>query len=390
MGNIGILAIGVVLIVAVLVIGYKMDTASNRTQARKAAKSIKDKSSKQIEDEYEYTDKEEADIYAEQNLYDMHYDSDDEEGYESDFVSPRDLAEEEEYEEDDISLFEKQSADEYTFNNDIDDELDFEIYDPEEKVNNYDEVPEYEETIEIEEEPEAEEVEFEGFTNASRPETEIEEEVELEEEPEPVKPKKTRGRPRKNKEEAPKATRGRKAKKEVESEPVVEEHDFSSTMIFDVDRLNAEIDSLDEDLAPREPEVEYSDAVDIDAKISELEDDDNFSEPIVDGPFKPVEEDAESFMDRINQMKEAASVDDFSGFSVDSKDEDIRDAHKKYTKRKTEEEINLMNDNQISFIQEPQETPTESVDIGFLAEMEKTLKQNQKDRMAKYKKKKEE
>ena len=64
MGNIGILAIGVVLIVAVLFIGYKMDTASDSTHARKAAKAVKDKKSKlkQKQSEYEYTDKEESDI----------------------------------------------------------------------------------------------------------------------------------------------------------------------------------------------------------------------------------------------------------------------------------------------------------------------------------------
>ena len=379
MGNIGILAIGIVLIVVVLFIGYRMDTASNRSQARKAAKAVRDRKLSENEEEYEYTDKEESDIYAEQNLYDMHYESDDEEEYESDFVSSRDLVEEDEYEEDDISLFENQSTEEYTFNNDLDDEIAFETYDPEEKSNRYEDV------VEVEEEPE-EEIVFDAFEPEPEPEPEIE--------VEPVKPKKTRGRPKKNKtEETPKSTRGRKAKKEVEPEPIVEEpeeNDFSSTMIFDVDKLNAEIDSLDEDFKSREPEIEYSDALDMDAKILELDDDDNFSEPIVDGPFKPEADDAESFMDRINSMKEVASVDDFSGFSVDTKDEELREAHRKYTKKKTEEEINLMNDNQISFIEHPQEEATESVDIGFLAEMEKNLKQNQKDRMTKGKKKKDE
>lgn len=94
-------------------------------------------------------------------------------------------------------------------------------------------------------------------------------------------------------------------------------------------------------------------------------------------------------MDKINKMKEAASVDDFSGFSVDNRDEDLKAVHKKYTKKKTEEDF--MNDTQISFMpDDKEEEPTESVDIGFLAEMEKTLKQNQKDRMTKGRKKKDE
>lgn len=405
MGNIGILAIGIVLIVAVLFIGYKMDTAPDKVQARKLDK---DRKSKHLEDDYdyEYTDREESDIYTNENLYDMHYESDDNESYESDFVTSKDLMEENEYEEDDISLFENQSTEEYTFNNDLDDEISFETYDQDEVVQQYQEtpeyqeVPEYEEIEKVEEEPEVQDIMgFEAFEQEEvvEPEDEVQIEEEPEIEPEPEKPKKTRGRPRKNKseEDSSKPKRGRKAKKEVEPEPIVEEpeDDFSSTMIFDVDRLNAEIDSLDEDNFPlhsEEPEIEYSDAVDMDEKILELEDDDNFSEPAIDGPFKPVEEDAESFMDKINRMKEIASADNVSDFSVDNKDEELKAIHKKYTRKKTAEEIDLMSDNQISFIQEPEEEPKETVDIGFLAEMEKTLKQNQKDRIAKGKKKKDE
>lgn len=412
MGNIGILAIGIVLIVAVLFIGYKMDTAPDKAPVRKTPKPVKDKKSKHLEDnyDYEYTDREESDIYTNENLYDMHYESDDNESYESDFVTSKDLMEENEYEEDDISLFENQSTEEYTFNNDLDDEISFETYDQDEVIEQYQETPQYQEVPEFEEVVDVEEVEeepevqdimgFETFEQEEvvEPEVEVQIEEEPEIEPEPEKTKKTKGRPRKNKseEEVAKPKRGRKAKKEVEPEPIVEEpeeDDFSSTMIFDVDRLNAEIDSLDEDnysLISEEPEIEYSDAVDMDEKILELDDDDDFSEPVVDGPFKPVEEDAESFMDKINRMKEIASADNVSDFSVDNKDEELKAIHKKYTRKKTAEEIDLMNDNQISFIQEPEEEPTETVDIGFLAEMEKTLKQNQKDRIAKGKKKKDE
>lgn len=396
MGNIGILAIGVVLIVAVLFIGYKMDTASDSTHARKAAKAVKDKKSKlkQKQSEYEYADKEESDIYANENLYDMHYESDDDETYESDYVSPNDLAEQDEYEEDDISLFEQQPTDNYTFNNDIDDEIAFEVYDPAETAQETQE-PEYEEYEEEDEaEPDGPEavIDFGIFDNDDEepvvePVVDFEEveeiEIKPEPEPEPAKPKR-RGRPKKvkeEKEEAPKATRGRKAKKEVEVEP--EEADFSSTMVFDVDKLNAEIDSLDDN------NFSYTDAVDMDSKISELDDEEDTSDTFVDGPFKPIEEDAESFMDKINKMKEAASVDDFSGFSVDTRDEDLKATHKKYTKKKTEEDF--IDDTQFSFMPEEQaEEQTESVDIGFLAEMEKTLKQNQKDRMTKGRKKKDE
>lgn len=408
MGNIGILAIGVLLIIAVLFIGYKMDTASDSTQARKAAKAVKDKKAKlkQKQSEYEYTDKEESDIYTNENLYDMHYESDDDESYESDFVSPNDLAEEDEYEEDDISLFEQQPTDNYTFNNDIDDEIAFETYDPADEAQEVEEVeePEYEEYVEEEEaEPDGPEaiIDFGIFDNddeeqAIEPVVNFEKTEENEEfegfggfetasEPEPEKPKR-RGRPKKvkeEKEEAPKAKKGRKAKKEVEPEQEPEtEYDFSSTMVFDVDKLNAEIDSLDDD------NFSYSDAVDMDSKISELDDEEEVADTFVDGPFKPIEEDAESFMDKINKMKEVASVDDFSGFSVDTRDEDLKAVHKKYTKKKTEEDF--IDDTQISFMPDEQEEPAESVDIGFLAEMEKTLKQNQKDRMAKGRKKKDE
>lgn len=407
MGNIGILAIGVLLIIAVLFIGYKMDTASDSTQARKAAKAVKDKKTKlkQKQSEYEYTDKEESDIYTNENLYDMHYESDDDESYESDFVSPNDLAEEDEYEEDDISLFEQQPTDNYTFNNDIDDEIAFETYDPADEAQEVEEVeePEYEEYVEEEEaEPDGPEaiIDFGIFDNDDEEQaiepvvnfekTEENEEFEgfggfeTEPEPEPEKPKR-RGRPKKvkeEKEEAPKAKKGRKAKKEVEPEQEPEtEYDFSSTMVFDVDKLNAEIDSLDDD------NFSYSDAVDMDSKISEL-DEEKVADTFADGPFKPIEEDAESFMDKINKMKEVASVDDFSGFSVDTRDEDLKAVHKKYTKKKTEEDF--IDDTQISFMPDEQEEPAESVDIGFLAEMEKTLKQNQKDRMAKGRKKKDE
>lgn len=405
MGNIGILAIGVLLIIAVLFIGYKMDTASDSTQARKAAKSVKDKKTKlkQKQSEYEYTDKEESDIYTNENLYDMHYESDDDESYESDFVSPNDLAEEDEYEEDDISLFEQQPTDNYTFNNDIDDEIAFETYDPADEAQEVEEVeePEYEEYVEEEEaEPDGPEaiIDFGIFDNddeeqAIEPVVDFEKTEETEEfegfgrfetEPEPEKPKR-RGRPKKvkeEKEEAPKAKKGRKAKKEVEPEQEPEtEYDFSSTMVFDVDKLNAEIDSLDDD------NFSYSDAVDMDSKISEL-DEEEVTDTFADGPFKPIEEDAESFMDKINKMKEVASVDDFSGFSVDTRDEDLKAVHKKYTKKRTEEDF--IDDTQISFMPDEQEEPAESVDIGFLAEMEKTLKQNQKDRMAKGRKKKDE
>lgn len=405
MGNIGILAIGVLLIIAVLFIGYKMDTASDSTQARKAAKAVKDKKTKlkQKQSEYEYTDKEESDIYTNENLYDMQYESDDDESYESDFVSPNDLAEEDEYEEDDISLFEQQPTDNYTFNNDIDDEIAFETYDPADEAQEVEEVeePEYEEYVEEEEaEPDGPEaiIDFGIFDNDDEEQaiepvvnfekTEENEEFEgfggFETEPEPEKPKR-RGRPKKvkeEKEEAPKAKKGRKAKKEVEPEQEPEtEYDFSSTMVFDVDKLNAEIDSLDDD------NFSYSDAVDMDSKISEL-DEEEVADTFADGPFKPIEEDAESFMDKINKMKEVASVDDFSGFSVDTRDEDLKAVHKKYTKKRTEEDF--IDDTQISFMPDEQEEPAESVDIGFLAEMEKTLKQNQKDRMTKGRKKKDE
>ncbi len=55
MGNIGILAIGGLLIFAVLFIGYKMDTAQSAS-ARKSDKAVNTKKSKAKNDNlYEYT-----------------------------------------------------------------------------------------------------------------------------------------------------------------------------------------------------------------------------------------------------------------------------------------------------------------------------------------------
>ena len=322
MGNIGTLALGALLIIGVLFIGYKMDTASERVPKKKAPKAPKapKKPKTKIKEEY-------VEEVAQEIDEDMPYDGEEDEFFANDSVN--------EYEEDDVSLFGASEEVESTFNNDIDDAISFNV-EPKQEYVEETVVPVQEEYI----------------------------------------------------------------------EPTKKEDDFSSTMIFDTDKLNIdleeidkmdyveELDHVDEMVAmldefgkseslPEEPD-DYTDPVyGIDEKLKELEDDDG-PKPLIDGPIKPSADDAESFMNELKKLKESAEVDDFSGFAVDNKDRELKDTHKRYTKKKSEDELPEIEIPKIPFTAEENEDTLDNggIDMNFLAQMEKNLKQTQKERLS--------
>ena len=114
MGNIGTLALGALLIIGVLFIGYKMDTASERVPKKKAPKAPKapKKPKTKIKEEY-------VEEVAQEIDEDMPYDGEEDEFFANDSVN--------EYEEDDVSLFGASEEVESTFNNDIDDAISFNV-----------------------------------------------------------------------------------------------------------------------------------------------------------------------------------------------------------------------------------------------------------------------
>jgi len=375
MGKLGILAVGAILIIGVLFIGYKMDNATPKSPARKTPKAPKKKT--KVKNEYieEREDKEEENLYPTPNVSEMPYEDDDNEYYEDDDVNQNDLMDSNEYEDEDISLFSSSDSVEPTFNNDIDNELSFETETKEDIV--------------------------------------IPDEVVV---PEPVE------------EVKPKRGRRKKVVEEQAPEPVVEEpvqEDSYSTMIFDTDKLNNELEEIDNmdkspiNKAPKmdsrldifggnfgtaEPEPvvqepapviseelepeDYSEPVyDIDDKIEALDDDvptPKKEEEHVEGPFKPADNEAESFMNELKRMQESAEADDFAGFAVETRSEELKEAHKKYTKKRVApvEDDNL----QISFMPEQEkneESSKDGVDMSFLEQMEKNLKESQKERLTK-------
>lgn len=342
MGNIGILILGAVLIIAVLFIGYKMDTAAEKAPKMKAPKKPKAKKMKTKAKE-EYVDEP---LSGKDDEFPTDLSDDNtEETYESDDdINQEDLVEDSAYEDEDVSLFSTSDNVESTFNNDIDNELSFETEEP---ISNKEPVVE-------------------------------------------------------NK----------------EAEKTQEDDDFSSTMVFDTDKLNGELEEIDKmddlnsmlDMAGDLERVgnmqsdysnsnDYSEPVyDIDDKIKALDEDDYSvnSAPVVEdtvseGPIKQDTDDAESFMNELKKLQETAEADDFSGFVVDNKNKELKETHKKYTKKKPviSKEIE-----QISFMPEENETQEDislgnsGMDMNFLAEMEKNLKANQKERLAKNKTKK--
>lgn len=336
MGNIGILILGAVLIIAVLFIGYKMDIAAEKAPKMKAPKKQKAQKNKtKVKEEYIEEPLSEKDdefpTYLSDDNTEETYESDDD-------INQEDLVEDSAYEDEDVSLFSTSDNVESTFNNDIDNELSFETEEP---ISNKEPVVE-------------------------------------------------------NK----------------EAEKTQEDDDFSSTMVFDTDKLNGELEEIDkmDDLNSMLDMVgdlervgnmqsDYSEPVyDIDDKIKALDEDDYIvnSAPVVEdtvseGPIQSDTDDAESFMNELKKMQETAEADDFSGFVVENKDKELKETHKKYTKKKPviSEEIE-----QISFMPEENETQEDislgdsGMDMNFLAEMEKNLKANQKERLAKNKTKK--
>lgn len=357
MGNIGILILGAVLIIAVLFIGYKMDTAAEKAPKMRAPKKPKAPKKKvKVKEEYDEEPlDEESDDKFPTDLSDDNIEDYTEEVYESDDIEQEDLVEDSAYEDEDVSLFSTSDNVESTFNNDIDNELSFETEEP---------------------------------VASKKPVVESYEPEELPEE----------------------------KSQEVD--------DFSSTMIFDTDKLNGELEEIDkmDDLNAMldmvgdlervgnmqsdysnsnnhsEPEDFSEPVYDIDDKIKALDEDDYSvnSAPVVEdtvneGPIKPDTDDAESFMNQLKKLQETAEADDFSGFVVDNKDKELKETHKRYTKKKS---VISEEAQQISFMPEENETEEDislgdsGMDMNFLAEMEKNLKANQKERLAKNKTKK--
>ena len=95
--------LGAILVVCVLFLAYKMDKSSESGTIKKKKKAPKSKKVAKQE-------KQETEIYAEENKADMPYEIDENETYEQDDnIDISGLDEDTEYEQDDISLFDSES-----------------------------------------------------------------------------------------------------------------------------------------------------------------------------------------------------------------------------------------------------------------------------------------
>lgn len=260
------LVIGSILICAVLFLGYKLDNSTKEESVENIKPSKKTK-----QDLQEITEKEEIEIYKNENKNDIaYYEEDKETFFEYDKeVDNDDLLEDKEYEEDDISLFMLDEENESSFEN-IDDDISFE---------------------------------------------------------ENLKYKK-------------------------------DKDDFYSTMVFDSNGLNNEIEQDEDDF-------EYTEAVQgLEEKIDQLDELDSFAIETRD------EQSAESFMEELKKY-EPNSDENILSFTTDqeTKSDEIKEKKKRNTKKKEE----------IDVVSEP--------DINFLNLMEENLKKDQETREEKSSKK---
>lgn len=133
-GNVGILAVGALLICCVLFIGYKMDqtpkedNSIKKMKQPKKPKEPKPTQNRKIQNDVieEITEQEESEIFGLENENDIPYEKDDNEFYEKDTdIDDFSLNEDNEYEEDDVSLFMLDENSKSSFEN-IDDDISFE------------------------------------------------------------------------------------------------------------------------------------------------------------------------------------------------------------------------------------------------------------------------
>lgn len=335
MENLGILLIGALLIVGVLFIGYKMDTTSSFSE--KPSRKRKSKHTDYDEGDNEENNEEnneEYDVVDTKTVSDTDYDDD--EYYDNDDTEVYE-ADNTEYEDEDISLFSNVSEETSSFSNDVDDDLSFDVED----------------------------------------------------------------------EKPAKKTRGRKSKKvepveEIEEVKVDEEEDneddddMGSTMIFDTEKLNVELEAIDEmdqngidyakgmgssmlgefGKAKEEEKPQIDIFAESEPEVEEIEKVEDVEEPasvsdLSEGLFQATDNDSESFMNEIKRMQEEGEADEFSGFAVEEEPKP-----KKYTRKSTkveEEQMTLIPEEPVS---------TGNVDIEFLVEMEKNLKKNQEEKKA--------
>lgn len=133
--NVGILAVGALLICCVLFLGYKMDQSPKednsikKMKQPKKPKPAKPIKNRKIENDFieEITEQEESEIFGLENKNDIPYEKDENEFYEKDTdIDDFSLNEENEYEEDDVSLFMLDENSKSSFEN-IDDDISFEV-----------------------------------------------------------------------------------------------------------------------------------------------------------------------------------------------------------------------------------------------------------------------
>lgn len=142
-GDIVPFVIGAILIVGVLFLAYKMDNSAEGTI------NIKRKKAKKANKQQDISEKQEAQIYAEENKTDIPYEEDYGQTYEKDDIDENGLYEDTEYEEDDISLFNSENTQESSFD-DIDDDISYELDNDEEYEDDFveDESFDYSEPVE--------------------------------------------------------------------------------------------------------------------------------------------------------------------------------------------------------------------------------------------------
>lgn len=182
----------------------------------------------------------------------------------------------------------------------------------------------------------------------------------------------------------------------------VDETNFDSTMVFDSNELNkeinAEINNFENQeffgIRPKveenreevlieevvEDDYEYTDPVEgLDEKIDSLDDLDDYNVE----PMPEQVQDAESFMNELKKYEIVEENDEFEGFTTKTSKKEVQEkkAPKRYTRRKENTDVFIV-DNEVVVEPEISEENV-AVEISFLEQMEQNLKKDQETRTKK-------
>ena len=140
-----------------------------------------------------------------------------------------------------------------------------------------------------------------------------------------------------------------------------------------------EIDSIKENIQ----EDNNNDTEIMSSEIDKKEEVEDLNTDSVPQVAKVESQDAESFMNEINKYKEMADDEEFTGFTTNpiSRTEQKESFNKYLKKKETKKEAVSKEET----VEETIEEPTGEMDLGFLNQMEQSLKKDQEERMKKLK-----